>query len=271
MTHALTLRNGDMIHTVADLMQISEMLVKSGMLPQSIRTKEAAAVIILKGREIGMPMLESFSLINVIQGKPTIAPQGMIALARRTRELEDMTITDDGETCTVTVKRKGQSPFVTKFSAKDAAAMQLAGKDNWQKQPKVMRQWRAVAANFRITFPDVIGGMYTPEELGAIVDEEGEVIDGVGLNSSAPVEITQPEKEQETREEVAPRMLKLKQLRAVYVQEKNLLDRVGQDQNPLTKEQVDALTDDELDALIQQKESNVLDLRAAMQGGNGGR
>lgn len=261
MIHALTLRGGDMIHTVADLMQISEMLVKSGMLPQSIRTKEAAAVIILKGREIGMPMMESFSLINVIQGKPTIAPQGMIALARRTREFEDMTISDDGETCTVTVKRKGQSPFVTKFSAKDAAAMQLAGKDNWQKQPKVMRQWRAVAANFRITFPDVIGGMYTPEELGAIVDEDGEVIEG------AAVEIPRnPEPTRAETDEPVTRETKIKQLRAVYVQESNLLAQRGQSPKQLTKEQVDALDDTELDALIQQKESNVLDLRAAMSG-----
>ena len=84
----LILRSGDMIRTFSDLMAFSEMLVKSRMLPATVKTKEAAAVIILKGRELGMPMMESFSLINVIQGKPTIAPQGMIALARRTGKLE---------------------------------------------------------------------------------------------------------------------------------------------------------------------------------------
>jgi hypothetical protein len=180
MTTDLVLRGGDMIRSVADLMAISEMLVKSGMLPTSIKTKEAAAAIILKGREIGMPMMESFSLINVIQGKPTIAPQGMIALARRTRELEYLKVENNptNTATTVRVKRKGEPEFVTTFSDEDAKAMQLLNKDNWQKQRPVMRQWRAVSANLRITFADVIGGMYVPEEMGALVDDEGEIVDG---------------------------------------------------------------------------------------------
>ena len=171
--NSLTSPKDSMLRTYGDLMNIADMLVKSGMLPTNIKSKEAAAAIILKGRELGIPTMEAFSLINVIQGKPTISPQGMIALARRTKELEDISISDENDTAVVVVKRKGQSPFKTTFSAKDAAAMQLANKDNWQKQPRVMRQWRAISANFRITFPDVIGGMYTPEELGAEIDDEG--------------------------------------------------------------------------------------------------
>jgi hypothetical protein len=101
----------------------------------------------------------------------------MLALARRSRQLEDIKIRDDGETCTVALKRVGEEPHTTTFSQADAAAMGLAGKDNWKKQPAVMRQWRAVSAACRIVFPDVIGGMYTPEELGADVDAEGEIVD----------------------------------------------------------------------------------------------
>lgn len=75
--------------------------------------------------------------------------------------------------------------------------------------------------------------------------------------------------------EPSPRDAKLKQLRAVYLREKELLDRLGQTQPVLTKEQVDAMNDDALDALIAQKESNVLDLHAARaesgRGGKGGR
>ncbi len=169
-------RKDTLLRTYGDLMNIADMLVKSKMLPTSINTKEAAAAIILKGRELGIPTMEAFALINVISGKPTISPQGMIALARRSGQLEDLTITDANDTCAVTVKRKGQSPVTTKFSARDADAMQLSNKDNWKKQPSVMRQWRAISANFRLTFPDVIGGMYMPEELGADVDTEGDFI-----------------------------------------------------------------------------------------------
>lgn len=176
MNNQLMLR-GDMLNSVADLMQISEILVRSGMLPKTVTTKEAAAAIILKGREIGMPMMESFALINVIQGKPTIAPQGMVALVRRTGLLEYLNIEHNpaNTATTVRAKRKGEPETVTTFSDEDARAMGLLGKENWQKQKAVMRQWRAIAANFRVTFADVIGGMYPPEELGAETDEDGEL------------------------------------------------------------------------------------------------
>lgn len=149
--------------------------MSSRLLPESITTPEAAAAIILKGRELNIGPMEALSGINVIRGKPSVSPQLMLALARRTKELEDFTIVDDGETCTVTVKRKGQTPVVTTFSMKDASKMGLASRDNWIKQPGVMRQWRAVAANLRVTFPDAVSGLYTYEEMGANVNEEGEL------------------------------------------------------------------------------------------------
>ncbi len=177
MDNGLAIR-GDMIRSYGDLMQVAEMLTKSGLLPQSIKTKEQAAVIILKGRELGFPTLEAFAQINVIQGKPTISPQGMISLVRRTGQLEYLKIeqNDNNTATTVRVKRKGEPEHATTFSDEDAKAMGLLGKDNWQKQKPVMRQWRAVGANLRITFADIIGGMYPPEEMGADVNDEGEIL-----------------------------------------------------------------------------------------------
>lgn len=158
------------------LMYLSDTLVKSGMLPAAIKTKEAALVIILKARELGIGTLEGFSSINVIQGKPTISPQLMLALAERSGHLQDYQITDDGNTCTVTVKRRGRSPFSASFSMANAIEMGLDTKENWKKQAKVMRQWRAISAAFRVVFADVLAGLSTPEEMGSDVDDDGRII-----------------------------------------------------------------------------------------------
>ena len=166
----------DIISSLDDLLELGKVLVKSGMLPQSVKSPEAAVAIMLKGREIGMPVMESFALINVIQGKPTIAPQGMLGLIKRSGQQEDIQIEDDGEKCTVTMKRKGESQHTASFSMGDAKTMGLAGKDNWNKQPKTMRQWRAIAACARVVFPDIIGGMYLPEEMGVAVNDDGEIV-----------------------------------------------------------------------------------------------
>jgi hypothetical protein len=118
-----------------------------------------------KGRELGIPPMEAMSSINVIQGKPSVSPQLMLALARRTGELEDMKMDISAQRAIVTVKRKGQSPYTTEFGIKEATDLQLMTKDNYKKQAGTMFGWRALAANLRITFPDAISGLYLVEEM----------------------------------------------------------------------------------------------------------
>ena len=113
----------DLIQSLDDLLKVAGMLHKSGLLPGGVRTPEAAAAIILKGREIGMPAMESFALINVIAGKPTIAPQGMLALIYRSRQLDNIIIADDGQGCIVTMQRKGHEPHTERFDVDDAKRM----------------------------------------------------------------------------------------------------------------------------------------------------
>lgn len=143
----------------------AEVLVKSGFLPVAVNTPEKALAIIQKGKELGIPPMEALSSINVIQGKPSVSPQLMLALARRTGELEDLQMESSDKGATVKITRKGQSPYKTSFGIKEATDMGLIGKDNWKKQFATMAQWRALAANLRITFPDAIGGMYLIEEM----------------------------------------------------------------------------------------------------------
>ena len=151
------------------LKEQATMLVKSGFLPIAINTPEKAVAVMLAGRELGIGSMESCRSINIIQGKPTISPQLMLALANRTKELEDIEIKASDEKCVISIKRKGRSVHTNEFGVKEATELQLMGKDNYKKQKKTMFQWRALAANLRVTFPDVVLGLYTPEELGAEV------------------------------------------------------------------------------------------------------
>lgn len=173
------------------LRQQAEVLVKTKFLPKSIETPEQAMAIMLTGRELGIGPMAALNTINVIAGKPTISPQLMLALINRTGELEDFLVSDDGQCCAVGMKRRGRQVHSETFSMKDAALMKtteyiggekktisLSEKYNWKQQPAVMRKWRAIAACARVVFPDVILGLYTPDEMGAHTDgETGEVIE----------------------------------------------------------------------------------------------
>lgn len=156
-------------------------IARSDLLPASYygannapRNYELAAnkviAVSMMGRELGIPTWAAVNNITVINGKPTISPQLMLSLIYRSGQLRNLVfdVQDDQVSCTM--HRVGMDSAHTEiFSMKDAQKMQLAGKDNWGKQPKTMMKWRAVAACARIVFPDVVLGMYTQDEMGANV------------------------------------------------------------------------------------------------------
>jgi len=148
-------------------------LIKSGFLPKSIQKPEQAIAIAVAGKELGVPMMQAFRQIHVINGQVATSVQLMLALARRTGELEDISIVGNEKSCSVSIKRKGQTEYTSVFTMADANKMGLLGKYNWKSMPGTMLQWRALSANLRITFPDAISGVYTAEELGAEVDQDG--------------------------------------------------------------------------------------------------
>ncbi len=156
----------------------ASVLVTTGFLPQAIKTPEQALAIILTGRELGIPTMASLNTINVIQGKPTISPQLMLALIERSGQLEDIQIEIGSEVVAVSMKRKGRTQHTEIFGFNEAKAMGLWGKENYKKQPLVMCKWRCVAACARTVFPDVILGLYTPEEMGAevTITDDGQVV-----------------------------------------------------------------------------------------------
>jgi hypothetical protein len=157
----------------------ASLIVRSGFLPAAIKTPEQAIAIAMKGHEIGMPMMWSFSHINIIQGKPTIGPEGMLALIyKNCPGAEVVYLKSDRAECSIKARRPSGEWNTFSFTFDDAKALGLTGKDNWIKQPATMLTWRCVAKMARALFPDAIAGIsYTPEELGAEVNEDGEVID----------------------------------------------------------------------------------------------
>jgi len=76
-------------------------------------------------------------------------------------------------------QRKGGQPYRHEFTLEDAKRAGLADADNYRKYPKAMLFSRCMSAGARAMFPDVLAGMYTPEELGepVVVDvQTGEII-----------------------------------------------------------------------------------------------
>lgn len=155
------------------------MLVASGFLPTNIKNPQQAMAIAIKGIEVGLPMMQSFSHINIISGKPTISAEGMNFLIRKNCPQAKIDILErTAEKCRIRASRPGNEPCEFEFSMDDAKKAELLANPSWRKYPRNMLFARCFSDMARTVFPDCIGGIsYTPEELGATVDADGVVIE----------------------------------------------------------------------------------------------
>lgn len=175
------------------MLSMAATLVESGMLPKHITTPQAAVAVIQRGIELGVPPMYALSNIVYIQGKPTANSELMLALIYRDHGDGAVIFSrSDNAVCEIAYRRRNwASAAHYAFSLDDAKQAGLLSNQTWQKYPAAMLRARAISAVARMAFPDSIGGMYSPEELGAAVemDREG----GLVIVDSPPVQVEQVE------------------------------------------------------------------------------
>ena len=145
----------------------SKYLSNSDMVPKDFKGKPENCLIAMQwGYELGMQPLQAIQNIAVINGRPAMWGDAVIALVRSSPLCEYVQESDDGNTASCRVKRRGEPEQVRTFSADDARSAGLSGKQGpWTQYPKRMRQMRARAFALRDVFPDVLRGMPVAEEV----------------------------------------------------------------------------------------------------------
>lgn len=147
--------------------RMAEILADSDMVPKDFKGKPGNCLIAMQwGSEVGLKALQALQNIAVINGRPAMWGDAIIALARSSPLCEFVVETDDGHTATCRVKRRGEQEQARTFSMDDAKTAGLQGKSGpWSQYPKRMRQVRARAFALRDVFPDVLRGMAVAEEV----------------------------------------------------------------------------------------------------------
>lgn len=169
-----------MVHlSVGDATSLAEKLVKSNLLPDKLRGKEADILFtILAGTELGMGPMAAIRGMHVVEGKPTLAADTMVGLALASGQCEYFVLVEGSDkVATYETKRRGApTPQRMSFSIVEAQKAKLLGKDNWQKYTAAMLRARAKAALARDVYSDVLAGIYDPDEVGTgperVVDVE---------------------------------------------------------------------------------------------------
>ena len=160
------------------ILKQSEVLAQSEIVPSSYRKRPANIVAAgLAGRSYGWDVMTSMRNFHVIEGTASLRPEAMLGLVRQAGHSVVVEVTDNEARASGTRADTGDKHLAV-FTMKDAEAAGLAKKRNWTQYRQAMLTWRAVSTLCRILFPDVVlGAGYVPEELGAEVDEKGEVVE----------------------------------------------------------------------------------------------
>jgi hypothetical protein len=134
----------------------------------AVESPEQALMILMTGREMGIGAMTSLRGFHFIKGKPCMSAQLMSALILRSGKAEYWELVEgSSKSATYATKRTGGRNEQRKtFTVDDARLAQLVKADgNWVKYPSAMCEARAASALARIVYPDLLMGVYLPDEM----------------------------------------------------------------------------------------------------------
>ncbi|MGW2497330.1 recombinase RecT [Streptomyces pseudogriseolus] len=167
-------------------------LAETPLLPDAYRKQPASVLWAMEyGRALGLDVVTTITTIHVIKGKPTQSADLMLGRARSAGHR--VRIKSERTRCVVSVQRADDPDDETsvEWTLDDAVTARLCemrdgrpyARDQknqptaWEKYPRAMLRARAIAEAVRIACPEVLhGAIYTPEEMGAVVDQEGQPV-----------------------------------------------------------------------------------------------
>lgn len=153
--------------TLDESSDLAERLSKSSLLPKAMQGKAPDVLVtIMAGQEMGLSPMASLRAIHVIEGKPVLSADGMIALVLGSGKAEYFERTAESDTSvTYETKRVGGKVRQCTWTIQMAKNAGLALKDNWRAYPRAMLASRAKAELARDVYPDVLAGCYTEDEI----------------------------------------------------------------------------------------------------------
>tara|TARA_R100001198_G_C5229231_1_gene208944 strand:- start:651 stop:1649 length:999 start_codon:yes stop_codon:yes gene_type:complete len=153
---------------MTEAMQFAETMAVSAFCPKAFQGKPADIVVAVQwASEVGLAPLAAMQNMAVINGKPSLYGDGMMALITGHSEYVSHKEWREGDEafCTIVRMRFGEKVETTRsFSLADAKLAGLTGKGPWRSYPKRMLQMRARGFAARDAFPDALSGVIIKEE-----------------------------------------------------------------------------------------------------------
>lgn len=164
--------------TLPAKIQYARELANSGLLPAAYRRNPANVLYAIEyGEMLNLPAMAAIVGINIIDGKPSASAALISALVRRAGH--KLRVKGDDTRAVAQIIRCDDPDFVYEavWTMERAQRAGLTNRSAWRQYPAAMLKARAITEVARDACEEALCGVhYTPEELGAEVDEDGNVI-----------------------------------------------------------------------------------------------
>lgn len=195
--------HGAQTATLAEKMRYAEALAVANLLPEQYRKQPGNVLLALEiASSLGIAPMTAIQTVHVIEGKTTASSALISSLVRRaghklrvtgddTKARAEIVRCDDPDFTFVAEWDWDRAVRAGLMQIKDGKPFARSRKGNptsWETYTAAMLKARAITEVARDACQDaLLGVQYTPEELGAVVDEDGVPVDAA-LRHAAPVQ-----------------------------------------------------------------------------------
>lgn len=162
---------------------LAQQLAGTALVPKAYQGKPMELFLAMAmGYKIGLSVEQAMQDIAVINGRPTVWGDALLAIVKSQPDFVDMTEVPimngnlvEGYVCTI--KRKGQTPVSREFTLQDAKKAGLLNRQGpWTQYRERMLQMRARGFAARDSFPDALKGIKCREEVEDYIEGEFEEV-----------------------------------------------------------------------------------------------
>ena len=162
-----------------DAIASAKTIIEAGFAPKDCKGPQSIVVAVAMGARLGLDPFTAIYGIAVVNGRPSLYGDALLAVCMNHPQWEDFSETWEGKkydgdfTAKCVVKRKGRLPFCVDFCVDDAIQAGLWKKSGpWTNTPQRMLMMRARAFALRGAFADALAGFYSREEM-----EDSQLVD----------------------------------------------------------------------------------------------
>lgn len=203
----LAMRDGQLaLDSDHDIARLAEVIHNApGMGISGASTISDTVVALMAGLEVGLSATATLKNVMVVNGKPSLWGDALLAVVQNSGELAEFEEhhDDNGATCRIVRVRKlidgefSRIETVRSFTIEDAKTAGLWGKRGpWKQYPKRMLQMRARSFALRDAFADRLGGLsvtdevrdyqtFTPSQMTGQRDSGAGILDAVETEGGA--------------------------------------------------------------------------------------